>query len=673
MITEAVAETVTSIQKYTNMSKAIRWQIPFVSIGGTHYRIDIYDEQDGSWSGAQTLIGGETPFETSEDDSDDYFEPIRPITGTIQICTRKPDGTLLNLKELLPANNLDKQVFVKNMDNLDVEFVGFLSCETYDQSYTTLPENISIPVIGMLETLKYVSLNSYWMGQDGVKTIGTFLDDIRTQLENDLGWQINTHFSDVCTDIMDKYVFIARYYKYETEESTGNVTYIHSAETLYNILEDICKFMGWCLRERNNTFYFVRIGNDETGITEINMSSLQWRGTDHKRTIMQGARQVSIESNLEEFKTSFEMPICPYVGLNNPVLYTGFGAYPLWYYEKCNQPQVGTFFSGDTTKCFLCRFYGVSDDGAQPWNVVYANIGFSNAIYLAGWNHEGADFTQIGRISSILDFSVISAKRLTREDIGHFVLKVTEERSRRLGIDGTIRIGIKYNNRYYNPTTGWDTFATAFNLSLSSGTGNLNIPIPRTYDVYTFITSPIEVILTNDFNIGGNSSIIISNISLSFEPPIVKGNSKGNKNRYIQNLSGARDNIKLDNNLASSFNNRNAYSHVYGSNLYEDGDTRVTYYEPIKTLTYRLLNGGRESRRPEVDMLNRMVEYYSKAMSRLELIVKHPTEAELPLLRFIGLNDGKKYLPLAEERDWQQETCTLTCFETPTETQESQS
>ena len=65
--------------------KAIRWQIPFVSVGGTHYRIDIYDEQDGSWSGVQTLIGGETPFATSEDDSDDYFAPIRTQSGTIEV------------------------------------------------------------------------------------------------------------------------------------------------------------------------------------------------------------------------------------------------------------------------------------------------------------------------------------------------------------------------------------------------------------------------------------------------------------------------------------------------------------------------------------------------------------------------------------------------------------
>ncbi len=50
------------------MAKNIRWQIPFVSIGGTHYRIDIYDE--GTFTPV-TLTGGTNPFTTSEDDSDD--------------------------------------------------------------------------------------------------------------------------------------------------------------------------------------------------------------------------------------------------------------------------------------------------------------------------------------------------------------------------------------------------------------------------------------------------------------------------------------------------------------------------------------------------------------------------------------------------------------------------
>ena len=47
-------------QTYTNMAKAIKWQIPFASLSGTLYRIDIYAE---GYSGDPIhLTAGESPF-----------------------------------------------------------------------------------------------------------------------------------------------------------------------------------------------------------------------------------------------------------------------------------------------------------------------------------------------------------------------------------------------------------------------------------------------------------------------------------------------------------------------------------------------------------------------------------------------------------------------------------
>ena len=86
----------------------------------------------------------------------------------------------------------------------------------------------------------------------------------------------------------------------------------------------------------------------------------------------------------------------------------------------------------------------------------------------------------------------------------------------------------------------------------------------------------------------------------------------------------------------------------------------------MTTLDYVLSGGGTEARRPEVDLLNRLASYYGAARQTLDLIVKHPTVAALPLLKLNGINDGKVYLPLSESRDWQTGVCKLTCFETPT-------
>ena len=110
------------------MSKAIKWQIPFASLSGTLYRLDIYAE--GYTGDPIQLTAGETPFVTDEDSSEDFFAPIRTQTGSIQVCTRKPDGTMLTLDEILPANNIDHPVRLINLSNSNaIEWQGFLSCE----------------------------------------------------------------------------------------------------------------------------------------------------------------------------------------------------------------------------------------------------------------------------------------------------------------------------------------------------------------------------------------------------------------------------------------------------------------------------------------------------------------------------------------------------------------
>ena len=72
-----------------------------------------------------------------------------------------------------------------------------------------------------------------------------------------------------------------------------------------------------------------------------------------------------------------------------------------------------------------------------------------------------------------------------------------------------------------------------------------------------------------------------------------------------------------------------------------------------------------DMRRPEVDLLNRLAAYYGASRQRLDLIVEHTTAAPLPLLRLNGIiPDTRKYLPLAESRDWKQDSSTIKCFET---------
>ena len=75
-------------QTYTNMAKAIKWQIPFASLSGTLYRLDIYAE---GYSGDPIqLTAGESPFVTEEDSSEDSSLLSAPRPAAFRFAPASP-------------------------------------------------------------------------------------------------------------------------------------------------------------------------------------------------------------------------------------------------------------------------------------------------------------------------------------------------------------------------------------------------------------------------------------------------------------------------------------------------------------------------------------------------------------------------------------------------------
>ena len=663
------------------MSKAIRWQIHFheakpASENPKHYRVDIYDEQDGSWSGVTQLTAGDNPFTTTENNSDDFFCPVRSQTGTLQICTAIPGGGTISIADLSPETNVSRPVKMVSISGSTetIQWQGFLSNEAYSQDYIGTVQIISIPVISVLEAMRYVWLSSYWFDQIGSDTIANIINSIRTnQIGTDLEMTVYTSFSQASNAILSKYIFVSQFFSYEKSVSNGNSTYIYTAATVYDVFERICRFMGWCVREQGYTFYFERIGSDELGTTTADMANLTWKGTGHKYDILQGAKTVKVEANLAQFDTHFEMPECPITGLLADQAYSFPQTNPSWYYNKYDALTYGKFRAINKSKCFLARFFGLyTGSTSYPWNNKYGNLGFENAIYMEGEKFAEGQTNYIQRctITSVQKCSIIARKGNSIEDMGSFVVKIKEETAAALGVNGYMRFGFKFNNKFYSGASVglWTNSAVAIKMDMQNGVGEMEIPVPYIGDTYTFLDSYIELYLYNDFDISNRTTAVISDISVTYKPPYKKLQTEASRNTYVAHgNSFARDEISVQLELASSLGNINALSHVYGVTQYHIGvGDVVDYYEPITELTYNLSGSTTTTRRPETDLLNRLAAYYGAARQRLELEVAHPTAAPLPLLRLNGINDGKVYLPLSEQRDWRNDVCKLTCFECPT-------
>ena len=240
------------------MAKQIRWRVPFASVSGTLYEVEIYDE---GWTGSPVVLtAGATPFVTDEDASDDFFAPVRSQTGTLQVCTQLADGTMLRLEDILPDNNIARPVQLRRVADDVVEWQGFLSCEAYTQDYVGIPQVLDLSLISVLEAMDSVQLNQEY--SSGLKRVHEVVYHALTQISRECNMSIISHvnYSAECWAIFQKHIDQTVFYDRKEYHHENSTTYIISGMSTKEVLTRLCTYMGWCCREQGTEIYFTRIG-----------------------------------------------------------------------------------------------------------------------------------------------------------------------------------------------------------------------------------------------------------------------------------------------------------------------------------------------------------------------------------------------------------------------------
>ena len=730
------------------MSKAIRWQIPFVSRLKTAYRVDIYDE--GYTGSPVQLIGGTSPFTTDEDDSDDYFAPIRVQTGTLTVCTHDEDGNvLITLDDILPANNISRPVKLWRLLGGGaagvLEWQGFLSCEAYDQDYTDIPQHLQLPVISVLEAMASVQLDQ--TRSSGLQLVSACLRTVLQEIDIQSGMTCftNIYYSRTDYRILSKYIDMTVMFEQKEYNNENSTTYIVSGLSAKDALERLCSFMGWIAREKGSEIYLQRIGEEvgmyrealanfpgfaqDENITEAGIAATfddHWAGVDHKRTIQQGAKSVEVVAGLKKYELKIEIPECPvgslvesYYSLNNIPQYLYelgnsnaqayshctfayyaarcFGGFTNWeaYWQSTFQNafsymaagvnstaknyRIGayqfTFYAG----AFLVK-YSWENSGsatAHSTNNALHCIFFPRSIN-AGWepNQSNFDRTKVSNIfsiNSITDYRC-SSGYLCVKAISDTIFMLPEspqlQHHTDLNRDWIVVYELQFGNKWWNGTS-WQNTQCTFNATMTKNgfkpnwdetmhieeTEGLLIPISGlmsgivTLKIWPLASSPSGYEMESQATL----EMLFTQLSVDHILPDNDLLTDRSENHYFRLLcTNFRDEISIGTDLASMLNNQPSPSLIMNSET-----------EAMTELNYGT-DQVPDMRRPEVDLLNRLAAYYGAARQRLDLIVEHPTAAPLPLLRLNGISpDTRKYLPLAESRDWIEDTSTLTCFETP--------
>lgn len=748
------------------MSKAVRWQVPFVSLQGIHYRVDIYDE--GYTGTPVQLYAGPTPFVTDEDSSDDYFAAVRAQTGTLQVCTRKPDGGTITLADLMPETSVARPVRLWKILGGGatglLEWQGFLSCEAYSQDYTSIPQVLSLPVISVLESMDSVEIPvsesmSYALL---MSHIAYAINAINT--ETGMSLFSNLYFSDyIHHSLIHFRIYNNPFFSTDECVSGDNITHVTHSISCKEILENIAKFFGATWHEVGSKLYMTAIGKSNTykyaSLTNIydyyvnnvgssftwssinaetyQMAQLQWMGTSHNRNIRGGARYIKIDAGLKDFECNIELMECPTGSLvENPanrqqvygevhanrndtfynlahhkhiastirVFPAGSGMNPHLIYQEMTQAinydktifwaanRFRSYYDGYVVNHnipvnksvdipFYCTsymaFWRNSEDELQSGLMI---CGAPQKLYNDPDDNSYTTWTTFQLTSGNAVYMQSSALMFSAHD-GYLRINfevatwrdVTGAYSDLYNINdkGTLTIAVQFGSKWLQKSGSsylWSDTFTTFGIdinydgeTISNWSESMNteegkgifVSIPSQMSGYVklYVYHEMDALIGPTHHHGPAFDVFIKNIEIEYSPLIRELKTDRSSNTYAAETGKQyRDEISTSLTIASYAKNEKTASMIYRSD---------------NIPTNALVLGGNIIR-PEKDLLNRMVEYYSSNRQTLELEVAHPTAAPLPLLRLNGINDGKVYLPLSESRDWQTDECKLTCFETPT-------
>lgn len=694
------------------MAKKIHWQIPFASaIDKKQYRVDIY--QEGYTGSPVTLLAGSSPFNTEEDNNPDLFTPIRTQSGTLSVITKLPDGTMLKAQDILPANNTDCPVQLVELNDGEEEVVwqGFLSCEAYSQDYIGIAQELSLSLISVLEAMDSVECDPTRL--KGVVPVHQLIGYCFDEMEHDARLTLfnRIYIGEQGKAFLHNYINTSLFFEVQEQNDEGYNEAILKGISLKEVLTKLATFMGWCIREDAKQIFIQTAGTDDGWVhgtvAEMiedqwtptksymsnalkDMSALDWRGTGHRISSRQGARNVEVVANMTPFDIQVGIPdgfpqgeyIVGGSGFkendaeegdqtatayfSKEQNFSSLYDFQIWLADEEQQERPIWLQEGDIEDLVRgslfypieyvfnhycgCTMISIKSEDEKidrnglfvkaAGNGAYDDLTEQKQIYLLKMrsiNHLNAyNGNMILNVAAFTYFSKFINSDLEYHD-GFYEMKE----------DCSIPLVIKWGEMYWNGSSWSNTYAVVY-----FAMGETEIPV-NSYnygEVEVFIV-PIAIKSTDHY-IGGTSQYVITSLSLEYQAPedVFEDRSA---NHYFEALKTAfRDEVSVECDFGSSLDN------LPNPSLILNVDPN-RYYEPLTRMIF--FDGMQADERPEKHLLSRLATYYRKPHTSLELVAAFP--GVLPMMRYKGINDGKFYLPMAASRDWQQDTATLTMLQ----------
>ena len=573
---------------------AIHWKIPFKSITGTAYTLNVYD---ATYSGsAVTLTAAATPFVTNEDNSTDILEPVRISTGTINIINRG------DLAGLLPSTPKARRVTLTSGN--DILWQGYIKQQQMTQPWAQTPYELQLPVVSALGILDnkiekgdvpYRARIAEYLRLAIAATGATYTNIVYPadlKLDADGTWDVFFRLG-----LQDR-----NWFSYKNENVLDPDESRYDGMTWIDILTELMRAFGYTLYEYGTTLYIIgRRGmlhnsitiadleelaeNGETTPTTITsqavaISSLQIGGTDGTIDVMEAKRRAIVESQINPFNDD-SLPVMNTLYLDYvatiDVQKQGYQVAGWYYYDK----KLGLYEPKQDSNVWTFRQFNNGSEVA--WDAQDITRDYNMAVYCR--DSEGNDQIVINYDSIGDAWSngwVCSVKSPSQSFFagGYISLHLGVEFYE--GVGGSApetrraKFMLRLGSYYYNATThAWTTTPAQFDTQIEDGlivppssyeSGDNNtlvfkIPDGGIYgDVELFIYNPYSTAATQQ---GHQAVYEISKMDMryvDYETDNFKDEYITDTNRFVVPLNTfARDDDERRTALSSFINHRMGY------------------------------------------------------------------------------------------------------------------
>lgn len=692
---------------------AKNYKLQFVSLrAGTTYVLNI-----GGGSGtAVQLSGGAQPFTTEEEGSEDMFTNIRTQTGYFRIVDNAKDynGNVIDAtagqdwwKDLIPATNSARPVTL-TVGNT-VVWQGFMQSQTFSGQLYGNPQEREFPVICPLGVLSGEDIDF----NAGLKNFAYLLKNVCDTI--DLKSNNVVHISDIYiqggADARQWLLTKIDWQNFASEDSDGVA---RAKYTIYNVLEDMCRFWGWTART-NGTVLYLTCADDSSEqnfltLNRTQLNTLAAATTDTTTGSIVAPTTVTIQDSAAD----------PIFASTNQEDYQIQGPHRAVVKSDCNEHDTVVKFApkdiedymgdsyawvqgdGDLVGYFTTAPKTASNQGSDTMKVttstygrisrrqIYQSTESESAVVgdmlmvLSGHNNTSPSIQLQtlrpmsfgGGSISLGGTSWMGAEPLQQEK-NKYTIRM------RLGI-GMTRASAKW---WYMDTetvgatptisSGWSSTPSIFNVPLSGNTlkstgtyftifiaGSMYIypaiPIPENTYGYIFI----DIMGAHDYTNGNEiDAFEIANLEISYSRDsynIPSSIGEVRPRELITERVTSKEYSAVNTNASKEewnanciFASDNNMEYGYGLLLDANGNIKQT------------VNYGNTPEHPEQHLANRVANYWETAKRKIdpELLVNKIPDVSPDNIVKVGLDAVTTYAPIAISRDWRDDVTRISLLQ----------